>query len=106
MSDEALEIDTAVSIDIDADACGFLKKDDDDETIGQWQICHAKAAAPRPMPSDILTNDMTQTQWREDTAARIIYFGRARNAVLTKFEVTEGLCPTEAYHVYLTTMVT
>ena len=106
MSDETLEIDSAVSVDIDGDACGFLKGDDDDETIGQWLICHAKAAAPRPMPSDIVTNCITQAVWCEDTAARIEYFGRARKAVLTEFEVTEGLCPGEDYHLYVTTMVT
>jgi hypothetical protein len=106
MSVETLEIDAAVNVDLDGDACGFLKKEDDDETIGRWQICHAKAAAPRPIPSDIVINDMAQAEWREDTAARIKCFGRARKAMLIKFEVTEGIHPAEAWHLYLRTDVT
>lgn len=94
MSDQKLlETQTVVSVDIDADACGFLKKDDDGEVIRKWQKCHSFAAAPRPIPLDILANFTAQTQWREDTEARIIYFGKAQNAVLTKFKLTEETPP-------------
>ncbi len=95
MSEEKLlESQTAVSVDIDADVCGFLKADDDDEVIRKWQECHCWAAAPKPLPpADIITNEIAKAAWREDAAARITYFGRARNAVLTKFEVTEETPP-------------
>ncbi len=83
-----------VSVDIDADACGFLKADDDDEVIAEWQKCHCLAAAPKPLlPWDIVTNEIAKAEWREDAAARIRYFGRRRKAVLTKFEVTEETPP-------------
>ena len=94
MSDETLKIDAAVSVDIDRDACGFLKADDDDERIREWTLCHCLAAAPKPLlPHDIITNPIPQANWREDAADRIMYFGRARKAVLTKFQVTEETPP-------------
>jgi hypothetical protein len=103
-----LETDAAVSVDIDADACGFLKADDDDEVIRKWQKCHAQSARPRPfIPRDVLSDPMIVVQWREDVAARITYFGKARNAVLTDFVVTEENPPhPDRCHVYITTNVT
>jgi hypothetical protein len=105
MSDaRLLETQTAIS----ADACGFLKADDDDERIREWSLCHALAARPRPMAAREIIGDVKlQIQWRELTEERIIYFGKARSAVLTKFEVTEETPPhLDRWRLWLTVMVT